>query len=250
MRLISLISAAFVLCAVPAPAAAQEWIEYTSKEDGFLVNFPGQPNVRQITFTSEYGYPLAARVYSAQRGQERYSMTVVDYRPIEQLAIERSKACPVGAEPCRGQPTGVIGHAYWKQDVRGAINFATYTLLQRDAKLTHMSWNWTNLVEGLLIQLTNNADESRTFAAIHMHENRLYVQEGTVRKGSPVVPALFQQSLGFLDQEGNPVRYRDIIYSNAYHGMRVYAPPVAPPPPPAAAAGGDAAGGGQAGGAR
>jgi hypothetical protein len=250
MRLISLMSAAFVLSAVPAPAAAQEWIEYTSKEDGFLVNFPGGPEVRQITFTSEYGYPLAARVYSAHRGQERYSMTVVDYRGIEQMAIERAKNCPVGAEPCRGQPTGVIGHAYWKNDVRGAINFATYKLLQRDAKLTHMSWEWTNLVEGLMIQLTNDADESRTFAAIHMHENRLYVQEGTVPKGSPVVPALFQQSLGFLDQDGNPVRYRDIIYSNAYHGMRVYAPPVAPPPAPAAAAGGDAPGGAQGVGAR
>jgi hypothetical protein len=245
MRIIPLISTAFVLC-VAGPGFAQEWIEYTSRDDGFLVNFPGQPNVRQITFTSEYGYPLSARVYSAERGQERYSMTVVDYRGIEKLAIERAKGCAVGAEPCRGQPTGVIGHAYWKQDVRGAINFATYTILQRDVKLTHMSWNWTNLVEGLLIQLTNNADRSHIFAAIHMHENRLYIQEGTAPRNNPVVPALFQQSLGFLDQEGNPVRYRDIIYSNAYHGMRVYAPPTAP----AAPAAGETAGGSQTGGAR
>jgi hypothetical protein len=249
MRLISLIPTVFVLC-LAGPAFAQEWIEYTSRDDGFLVNFPGQPNVEQIVFTSEYDYPLPARIYSAQKGAERYSMTVVDYRGIEQMAIERAKNCPVGAEPCRGQPTGVIGHAYWKNDVRGAINFATYRLLQRDAKLTHMSWEWTNLVEGLMIQLTNDADQSRTFAAIHMHENRLYIQEGTVPKDYPVVPALFQQSLGFLDRDGNPVRYRDIIYSNAYHGMRVYAPPVAPPPAPSGPAAGETAGGSQTGGAR
>jgi hypothetical protein len=123
-----------------------------------------------------------------------------------------------------------------------------------------MSWNWTNLIEGLFVQFTN-PDQSRTFAAIHMHENKLYIQEGTVpRDAITASVVLFQQSLGFLDQAGNPVRYQGIIYSNAYHGTRLYPPPVAPPP--AAGAGGGAAapapyggtatpqGGGQQGGAR
>jgi hypothetical protein len=66
------------------------------------------------------------------------------------------------------------------------------------------------------VQLTN-PDGSRTFAGIHMHDNRLYIQEGTVPKGYPE-PGLFQQSMGFVDKDGNGVRYQT-IYSNAYHGM-------------------------------
>ena len=237
MRVTAMIFIALVLH-IPGSTFAQEWIEYTSREDSFLVNFPGQPNVRGITFTSEYSYPLPARVYGAERDGARYLLTVVDYRGIEQLGVERAKACPAGAEPCRGQPTGVIGPAYSKMDVRGAINYALFLFLQRDVKVTHMSWNWTNLIEGLFLQFTN-PDQSRTFAAIHMHENKLYVQEGIVPKDAIAASAvLFQQSLGFLDQAGNTVRYQGIIYSNAYHGTRLYPPPVAPPP---AGAGGGAA---------
>jgi hypothetical protein len=59
-----------------------------------------------------------------------------------------------------------------------------------------------------------NADGSRTFAEIHMHANRLYIFEATVPKGAPS-PALFQQSVGFVDKDGVRVRYRS-IYSNAY----------------------------------
>lgn len=228
MRLIPFF-AAFVLL-LSGPAFAQEWIEYTASDDGFLVNFPVQPNVRGVTFTSEYGYRLPARVYSAERDGSRFLLTVVDYRGIEQQGIERMKACPPGAEPCRGQPTGVIGPAYSKMDVRGALIYALSQFLQHDLKVTHMSFNWTNLIEGLYAQFTN-PDQSRTYAAIHMHENRLYIQEGTVPKGAIDASAqVFQQSLGFLDQAGNPVRYQGIIYSNAYHGTRVYPPPVAAPP--------------------
>ena len=239
MRVIPLISVAVVLL-TSGPAFAQEWIEFANADDGFRVNFPGQPKVQDTTFTSEYGYTLPARVYSAERfGRERYSMTVVDYRGIEQLAVERAKACPAGAEPCRGgQVASVIGPAYWRQDVRGAVTHATFKLLQRDAKLTHLMWNWTDLVEGNLVQLTNNADQSRTFAAIHMHDNRLYIQEGTVPKGSPE-PGLFQQSMGFVDKTGAGIRYQTIY--TASHGLGEY-------PEPNRGGGGRGRGAGPAGG--
>jgi hypothetical protein len=51
-----------------------------------------------------------------------------------------------------------------------------------------------------------------------MHENRLYILEGTVPAGAPP-PGLFQQSLGFLDEKGVRVRY-EAVYANGY-----------PPPP-------------------
>src|SRR5207245_6061499 len=79
------------------------------------------------------------------------------------------------------------------------------------------------MVEGHLIQLTENADQARTCAYIAMHENKLYILEGTAPKGYPA-PGLFQQSLGWVDKDGNGIRYQT-IYSNAYHGMGVYPVP-------------------------
>jgi hypothetical protein len=225
MRLIQCFVVLAIAAAPTAPAAAQEWVEYANKEDGFRVDFPGQPRVREITWTSEYNYPLPGRVYSAERGgREQYSITVVDYRGIEAQGKARAAACPRGAEPCiGGQEGSVIGPGYWKQDVRGAVMYATFKLLQRDAKLTHLMWNWTDLVDGNLVQLTNNKDQSRTFAAVHMHDNRLYILEGTVPAGYPE-PGLFQQSMGFVDKDGNGIRYQR-LYSNAFHAVDGYPVP-------------------------
>ena len=43
-------------------------------------------------------------------------------------------------------------------------------------------------------------------------------------RGAPE-PGLFQQSLGWLDKEGNRIRYTETIYSNSYHGLGVYPRP-------------------------
>jgi hypothetical protein len=225
------ISVFVLLLLISTPAIAQEWDEYVDRESGFKVNFPGMPKVTETTWRSQMGYTLPARIYSADKGGEHYSMTVVDYRGIEQQAIERSKTCPPGNQQCRPNAGPVIGPAYWKQDERGAIVYATLKFLQRDAKVTGLSWEWQDMVEGHSIQLTNNADQSRTFAFVGMHEQRLYILEGTVPKGYPE-PGLFQQSLGWVDKDGNGIRYQGIIYSNAYHGLGVYpVPPHATRPP-------------------
>ncbi len=47
-----------------------------------------------------------------------------------------------------------------------------------------------------------------------MHEDKLYISEGTVRAGYPE-PGLFYQSLGFLDENGNGIRYLD-FYHNGF----------------------------------
>src|ERR1051325_9669826 len=119
-------------------AAGQDWADYQNIQDGFKIDFPGQPKVTETTWTSEYGYKLPARVYSAERGKERYSMTVVDYNPIEAQGIERRKNCPAGAEPCIG--SDLSGPGYWRHDIRGAIVYATSKFLERDVKMTRMLW--------------------------------------------------------------------------------------------------------------
>ena len=224
MRMTALVFALVLL--LPGPAVAQEWEEYVNTQDGFRVNFPGQPEVRETTWTSQMDYILPARVYSAGRDSEHYSVTVVDYTDLERQGIERSKTCPPGNAQCRENAPDTIGPGYWKQDERGAIVYATSKLLQRDATLTNLVWDWQDMVEGHSIHLTNNADQSRTFAYILMHENKLYILEGTVPQGYPE-PGLFQQSMGWVDNDGNRIRYQ-MIYSNSYHGMGVYpVPPIA-----------------------
>lgn len=215
-----------VMLFVCGTASAQEWEEFVNTQDGFKVNFPGQPKVTEITWKSQLDYMLPGRVYSADRGRERYSVTVVDYSSLEQQGIARSKTCPPGNAQCRENAGPVIGPGYWKQDERGAIVYATFKLLQRDAKLTSLAWEWQDMVEGHFIQMTNNADQSRTFAYVAMHEHKLYIVEGTVPKGYPE-PGLFQQSMGWVDKNGNGIRYQ-MIYSNSYHGLGVYpVPPLA-----------------------
>lgn len=227
MRVTRWLAAALVLSVV-SPALAQEWDELVFVEDRFKVNFPGKPRVEETTWVSQYRYTLPSRVYRAARGAERYSVTVVDYRPIEKLGVERSKACPPGAETCignqDGRQGGVLGLGYWKMDVRGAMAFAIFRLLQRDTKLTDLTLQFQDLVEGYSLQLTN-PDASRTFAYVTMHENRLYIFEGTTPKGYPD-PALFQGSVGFVDEKGSGIRYVD-FYANGIHGLRQHEPPAA-----------------------
>ena len=79
--------------------------------------------------------------------------------------------------------------------------------------MTFFGWFYQDLIEGLQAQITN-ADNSRTFVATHMHNDRLYVLEGTVPARAPQ-PGLFQQSMQFLDAEGRTIRY-ETVYSNRY----------------------------------
>jgi len=207
MRLIPLVPAAFVLC-ISAPSFAQDWIEYASQADLFTVNFPREPTVRAITYPTEYGLTLPGRVHSYEDGPNRYSVTVVDYGNVQKLHQERLTNCQKYPNLCNNP---------WVGERRGAADYAVRGFLQRDARVTDYAYSNVDRVEGRRLQLTN-ADRSRTFAAIHMHDNRLYILEGTVPAGAPV-PGLFQQSLGFLDKDGIRVRY-EAAYSNEY-----------PPPP-------------------
>lgn len=194
-------------------AFAQDWDQYINKEDGFKVNFPGPPGITATTYKSEYGADLPARVYGVARGPERYSVTVVDYTQAPRLLDEKAKlTCVPGDERSCGLT--LAGRGYWKEDIGGALVWATYAFVKRDAKVTHLAWAWQDLVEGHELQLTNNSDQSRTFAFVTMHQNRLYILEATVPKAYPP-PGLFQQSMGFVDKDGNGVRYQS-VYSNMH----------------------------------
>ena len=212
MRLTSIVSTILVL-AFSGPSFSQD-VEFASREDRFTCVFPTQPKVTQTTYLSQHEANLPARIYSATQGQSRYSVTVVDYNQAQRILTEKAKSCPAGAEPCLGGP-GDEGH--WRTDIRGAVDWATWQIMKRDAKVTTFVWAAMDQVEGRQLQLTN-PDKSRTFVGIFMHQNKLYIIEGTVPPGYPE-PALFQQSLGWLDENGIGLRYQ-AYYNNNY-----------PPPP-------------------
>ena len=204
-----------LVAALSAPAAAQEWIEYTSKQDLFIVNFPGEPTIRDMAYPSEFGITLPARVYTVETQGSRYSVTSVDYTTAERLHIERAKNC-------RGYPDTCTNRT--ANDLRGAMDYAIFQLLQRGGKVTYYGLGDTDRIEGRRVQLLN-PDQSRTFGAVYMHELRLYILEGTVPPNAPP-PALFQQNFGMFDTNMDRVRYQTLYR----HGVTPL-PPREPSPP-------------------
>jgi hypothetical protein len=211
MRMSALVFA--VVLALSAPAAAQEWIEYTSKQDLFIVNFPGEPTIREVPYPTEFGITLQARVYSVEDRGSRYSVTVVDYTAAERLHTARAGSCQ--GNPC----TNRIAN-----ELRGAMDYAMFQLLQRGGKVTYYGLGDTDRIEGRRVQLLN-PDQSRIFGAVYMHELRLYILEGTVPADAPP-PALFQQNFGMFDAKMDRVRYQTLYR----HGVTPL-PPREPSPP-------------------
>ncbi len=206
MRLIPAIAAVFSLF-IACPSFAQGWIEYSSQADFFSVNLPGEPTVSDITYETEYHVVLPGRVHSYVDGPNRYSVTVVNWEDADIRHRELVARCRAnGGDGDLCVERGAL-------DARAAIAYATWEIMERGARVTHFVYYIADFVEGHHLQVTN-ADGSRTYAAINMHEDRLYILEATVPADS-LPPLVFQQSLGFLDEAGTSIRYRS-IYSNGF----------------------------------
>jgi hypothetical protein len=228
MRRIQVVITALFL-SLPVVASAQtEWMEFTSSEDKFSIVFPGKPTVQSITWPSEYGAMFPGRVYTVQQGPNRYSVTVIDYRNAEAVHAKIDKA------PSFDDPR------YWQMDILASVQYAATKLYRTKpgAKVTYDAWHYIDLIEGHQLQLTN-ADNTKTYVSIYLHENRLYIVDATVPANAPA-QGIFQQNLGFQDEKGGRVRY-DEIYSN-----RV--PPITIRRNQPGAAGGNAPGGRGGGG--
>ena len=179
-----------------SPTLAQSWFEYVSRTDRFSVNFPSEPEVREFNYASEFDATFPGRVYTARVGDNTYSVTVVDFRESERIHAEMKKT------------EAASGANAWINDQRASVARAAREFRQRDGEVTYDAWSHIDLVEGHQLQITNR-DQSRTFVGIYLHGNvsRLHVLEATVASGSPP-PGQFQQSLRFLDEQGERIRYR------------------------------------------
>jgi hypothetical protein len=178
LRIVRALAAPALLIVLPAAAIAQEdWFDYVNRDDRFGVSFPGQPMVKEIGYQPERGKPLPARVYSAERGRERYSVTVVDYAT-----------------------AGI-------NDVPGAIAWEAWNFRKRGGQVTQDTFANVDRIPGHELHITT-ADGSRTFAQIHLHRRKLYILEADIPANMPTPGAvLFIQSLSILDEEGRRIRY-------------------------------------------
>ena len=174
---------------------AQGWFEYVSRDDRFGVNFPSEPQIESFEYTSEFDAIFPARVYRADRGSDQFSVTVVDFTDAQRIHAAMNKT------------EAASGSNVWINDQRASVARAARQLRQRGGEVTYDAWSHIDLVEGHQLQISNE-DGTRTYAGMYYNgdSRRLYVLEATVSRRSP--PAgQFQQSLRFLDEDGNRVRY-------------------------------------------
>jgi hypothetical protein len=215
---------------------AQEWVKYRNDRDAFEMEVPPGQTVRvtETTYESWTGFTLPARVYSFERGAERYSVTVADYTGIQALGRAKLKKCTPDDEICTGTP--LSGEGYWKHDLRGAMLWAAGNLIKRDAKLTDMSWDQISRISAIQVSLLNNRDESRTYAIVTMNKRLLYIVEGTTPKGAPSADR-FGGSFSMIGGNGsnNGGFAYPSLYSNEIYGVGDI-----PGPPPAQGAEGGA----------
>jgi hypothetical protein len=230
MRRIQIAVVALLLCLPTLASAQEEWMEFMSAEDRFSIVFPGQPQVETITWPSEYGAVFPGHVYSTQQGGNRYSVTVIDYTNAEAIHAKIAKA------PSFDDPR------YWQMDIQASIQYAATRLYRNKpgSRVTYDAWHYIDLIEGHQLQLLN-ADTTKTYVSIYLHENRLYIVDATVPGNSPA-QGIFQQNLQMLGADGRRVRY-DEIYSNKL-------PPITIRRNQPGAAGGNVPGGRGGGGGR
>ncbi len=210
MRSILLASVTLIL-AIAAPSFAQEWREYTNRADFFGINFPSEPKVKDITYQTQYGLSLPGHVYTAEDGASKFTVTVVNFTGYKEKHADLVKSCKAnGGDGDQCNERSAI-------DMRGAMLYATWNLIEKAAKVTHLVYAQADLVEGHEVHLLN-PDGTRTYASLFMHEDRLYILEGTVPGDYPP-PLLFQQALRFLDSEGKSIRYAS-TYTNGFPAPR------------------------------
>lgn len=178
---------------VPLLANAQDWQRFVDRDQFFAVNVPGEPEIADVLYASEYGGKLPARIYSLTADNVEYRITVVNYGTDEKSYVQ------VDDHTDDDFP--------WLYDFRGSIAYAAHNIRKRGGTVTFDAWHHIEMVEGHQLQITHE-DNSRTYASIYLYEDtgRLYILEAKAPAGA-LPQGLFQQSLSFLDENGNRVRY-------------------------------------------
>ena len=163
--------ALFLLAAVPS--FAQAWAEYRNTDEGFLVNLPGEPTVEAVTYTTQSGASVPARVFSATEGMNRYSMTVVN--------LTSSAGDDDG--------TKAMAHEASVLRRRGQVRFDEGSTLDG--------------IFGHQLSITQ-PDGRRVLIQLYYYNHKLYIAEGNTAPGA-FEAALFQTSVAMIHPDGRVV---------------------------------------------
>jgi len=176
MRFVSLIPAAVALF-VGGAAYAQAWDIFTSREDFFAINLPGEPKVTTSQYKTAKGTTLPAKTFEAVAAANSilagtYKLTVVDYNS------------------AKGELGAAVDEAAARYRTRGKMTYDAVNMLDN-----HRSWR----------QTIETANQRILTEILMARNNRLYISEATTGLNIPP-PAQFQASLQILDESGQRIR--------------------------------------------
>ena len=120
---------------------AQSWIKYVNETDQFIINFPHEPEVREISYVSEHGATIPTRVYTVEDSPAYYSVTVVDYSGLESANEELAARTGSNYNPLRVQG-----------ELSGAIAYAAWNIRRRGGEITYDAWSSMDGVPGHQLQ--------------------------------------------------------------------------------------------------
>ena len=187
LRLISIVSIALVSSA----AFAQRFAPFESMEDRFRILAPaGGFDIETTEFETEYGIVVPARVHKAETDGGTYTLTVVDFT--NAAALHRELGANISV--------------YGEVDVRASVAFVARQIRERAESIEYDNYHYIGRVDGHQLH-TTNPDGTRTYAGLYLLESKLYVIDATVKPGAPP-GGIFQQSLEFLDDDGNGIMFR------------------------------------------
>ena len=169
---------------------AQRWVPISIVEDGFLIMSPGEFEIEEIDYETEYGIVVPGRIYRHENDSGVYTVTVVDYSDSQRLHAQQD------------QP---LLSVYGQVDVRGSVAFAASKIRERAESVDYDAYHYISRVDGHQLH-TTNPDGTRTLAALYLLESRLYVIDATTNPGTPP-GGMFQQSLQFIDENGEVRRF-------------------------------------------
>ena len=101
---------------------------------------------------------------------------------------------------------GIYLSVYGEVDVRASVAYMARKIRERAETVEYDNYHYIGRVDGHQLH-TTNPDGTRTFAGIYLLESKLYVVDATVEPGTPP-GGIFQQSLEFLDENGNGIMFR------------------------------------------
>lgn len=188
LRLISIAS----IVLVSSSAFAQRFAPFESDQDRFRILAPGGTfDIETIDFESEYGIVVPARVYMAETDGGTYTLTVVDYTNSVDLHRE----------------LGAHISVYGEVDVRASVAYVARQIRERAETVEYDNYHYIGRVDGHQLH-TTNPDGTRTYAGLYLLESKLYVINATINPGG-APGGIFQQSLEFLDENGNGIMFRN-----------------------------------------